>query len=132
MTITNDRRPTAPEFPAWLNLDGYCSPDIRAQFVEAADAIEGVIADPRFNDAIRMAFEVQRRFDREVDFAFDDDSVVLGKWSGYSRLESAVHRLAELALVARGEAWGSDSRIAGDPPAWWTPWGSELAEEVRS
>ena len=66
MTITNDTPTTTPEVPAWLNLDGYCPPEVRAQMEAATTAIEDFLEDGRFERLCRQAWEARGAYERST------------------------------------------------------------------
>ena len=59
--MTTNTEQTAPEVPAWLNLDGFCPPEIREKITAAADALEALLA---YADPIcREAYEAMLGYD---------------------------------------------------------------------
>lgn len=143
---TTDRTATTSEPPAWLNLDGYCPPELRDRIAEAREHIAEMY--PRIVDlareiaAVLLDFEVHTG---RVDL-FDGHDQALDPWTGRDSLWTETRELENILGYALDDGdgpapdWYLDlvaERLDG--LSTWAPWvlaeggriSSETAEECR-
>lgn len=125
--MTTNEPNVTPEVPAWLNLDGYCPPDIRKQVANAAAELEHFMKDGEFEDQCRQAWQALAAYEKATAFDLDHQSDLLNELSRFNRLTDATAKMSDLASIAHGV--GPNALKA---PSWYVPWGHELAEEVQS
>lgn len=123
---TNTEPTTTPHVPAWLNLDGFCPPEIRKQIAMAADALEVFLADGDFEGHCRQAWEAVAAYEKATAYDLDHQSEFLNELTGFYRLTDATAKLSDLARIAHGE--GPNALKA---PSWYVPWG-DRTEGVQS
>ena len=125
MTATTDTPTTSPEVPAWLNLDGYCPPDVRDLLAESADEIERLLG--AVEEVALRAYGAQIAFEQATGgCALDDHFYVFGHLTGWTRQHAAARRLESLGGIAAGEEWeGGDGQ--GDPQGWWMSYADRIA-----
>jgi len=101
MTITTDPTTTTIEAPAWLDLDGFCSPAIREQLRVAAEQLEAVLED--VEAAAKAAWLASTAYEDATDGDLVDGlevSRLLGELTGFTRLHRAAHVLQDLGAIA--------------------------------
>jgi hypothetical protein len=117
---TNTEQTTTP---AWLNLDGFCPPQIRDQLAAATVSLEALLA---YADPIcREAYEASRDYDALAGKDaghIDDMDTNLGHLTGYNRFFEAIDKLGAMLGAASGDkarGWAD-----GELPAWYEegPW----------
>jgi hypothetical protein len=115
--VTTTFKPTThTTLPAWLNLDGYCPPEIRYALTQSAAELEELVG--RFEEIARRAYAAISAFDdHTADMELSDDHwIAFGDLTGYNRHASAARRLLAFAEVACGEPW-TDEVGVDDPPS---------------
>jgi hypothetical protein len=125
----NTETNVTPEVPAWLNLDGYCPPEIRERLTNAAAALEYMLEDGEIERHFREAWETLRAFnDATACVDIDDDCERFGDFTGYNRFHAVMERIYGMVEAAIGESVS----YRASAPSWYVPWGAELTEDVSS
>ena len=120
MNATNER--TAP---AWMNLDGYCAPEVREKLANAEARLGELIRpDSEFSQACRQAYEAIVEYERATHGVdIDDAHEVFGRYTGYDVYRQTSDAVATIAACAQG-----DLNIGTDPdsaPYWYKPWAEQ-------
>ena len=104
MTTTTEPTTTTPAPPAWLNLDAYCSPELRARIATAREHVAAMA--PRLLALAEEVAAVMLDFSVECGAPFDDHQVILDPWTGQNRLWSEVRDISTCLDHALGDGPG--------------------------
>jgi len=116
----NTEQTTAPEVPAWLNLDGYCPPQIRDQLAAATVSLEALLAyaEPILREAYEASRDYEALAGKDAGH-IDNMDTNLGHLTGLGRFFEVLDKLAAMLAAASGDidrGW-PDAEV----PAWYEP-----------
>lgn len=92
---------TTTEVPAWLNLDGYCPPELRARIAEARNTL--VQMRPVLEELGKLCAALQLDLDAHFESTrveLDDHRCVLDPWTGIDSFYDEVLAAADLLAIA--------------------------------
>lgn len=89
-----------PRIPAWLNLDGICPAEMRAQIPGLIAEVEALA--PVIDDLALRCWEVLRHFKANLD-GLDDGYDITDPYTGRDKLAEPLLELGECFVVAAGE-----------------------------